>query len=289
MIKFGSSGTGNLFAEEVNSDRTVDVPAWLHSKGLDCYEYSFGRGARVTEKAAREIGNAFNNENIEISVHAPYFINLACEDDKVEANIGYFVSTLKRLEWMGGKRCIFHPGTQMKWSREEAMNKASERLDIVLQNIYDLGYSDCMLAIESMGKISQLGDVGEIIELVKHDKMLYPGIDFGHLNSRWLGGIKSSDDYKRIIDQLIDALGYEKVRDMHVHFSKQEYSARGEVRHLTFADEIYGPDFEPLAEILCDYKLEPYIICESAGTQDLDAIRMKEMYYRALNIDCDKV
>lgn len=283
MIKFGSSGTGDQFASECNCERTVEVPAWLKTKNLDCYEYSFGRGARITEKCARDIGAAFKNESIEISVHAPYFINLACEDEKVEANIVYFMSTLKRLEWMGGKRCIFHPGTQMKMTREEALAKAASRLDIVLSKIYDAGYCDCMLAIESMGKISQLGDVEEVIELVKHDKMLYPGIDFGHLNSRWLGGIKSQDDYRRIIDRLIDALGYEKVRDMHIHFSKQEYSSRGEVRHLTFADETYGPDYEPLAELLYEYKLEPYVICESAGTQVLDAVIMKDIYYSIVN------
>ena len=67
-------------------------------------------------------------------------------------------------------------------------------------------------------------------------------------------------------------------RHFHVHFSKIQYSAKGEVRHLTFADTVYGPEFEPLAEALKELKLEPYIVSESAGTQAEDALEMKKIY-----------
>ena len=77
---------------------------------------------------------------------------------------------------------------------------------------------------------------------------------------------------------MIDELGFERMKHFHVHFSKIMYSAKGEVKHLTFADEIYGPNFEPLAIALRDLKLEPYIVSESDGTQAEDAATMKAIY-----------
>ena len=78
---------------------------------------------------------------------------------------------------------------------------------------------------------------------------------------------------------MIGELGYEKMKNFHVHFSKIQYSAKGEIRHLTFADAVYGPEFEPLAVALKDLKLEPVIVCESAGTQAEDAAEMKKIYF----------
>ena len=133
-----------------------------------------------------------------------------------------------------------------------------------------------------MGKLAQLGDLEEIIQIVNvGDETIVPCIDFGHLNSRENGLFKTKDDYKRVIDRLIDGIGFEKVDKMHVHFSKIAYSAKGEIKHLTFDDTLYGPNFEPLMEVFKDYKLNPYVVCESAGTQTRDALLMKN-YYNSL-------
>ena len=80
---------------------------------------------------------------------------------------------------------------------------------------------------------------------------------------------------------MIAELGYERMRHFHVHFSKIMYSAKGEVKHLTFEDEVYGPEFEPLAVALKELALEPYIVSESAGTQAEDALLMKKLYFGA--------
>ena len=80
---------------------------------------------------------------------------------------------------------------------------------------------------------------------------------------------------------MIEKLGFERVDTMHVHFSKIMYSAKGEVKHLTFADEIYGPEFEPLAIALKDLKLNPYIVSEADGTQVEEAAIMRDIYARA--------
>lgn len=281
MIKFGPSGSCELFASQ-GYTRTIQEAKWLSDLGLDCFEYSFGRGVRITEKTAVEIGEEFKKYNIEFSVHAPYFINLATlEEEKAENNHTYIFSSLKALRSFGGKRCVFHPGSLLKAERGDAMNVLMKRLDKVMSLKHELGYDDLWLCAETMGKKSQLGDLDEVIRMCKDYDTLLPCIDFGHLNARDCGSIKSYDDYKRIIEKLADGLGDFKTVNMHVHFSKIQYTDKGELRHLTFEDEKYGPDFEPLLRAISDYKLEPYIACESAGTQTVDALAMKN-YYKSL-------
>lgn len=281
MIKFGPSGSCERFAAEGYS-HTIEEAKWLSDLGLDCFEYSFGRGVRISEKTACAIGEEFRKYNVEFSVHAPYFINLATlEEEKAVNNHEYIFSSLKALRWFGGKRCVFHPGSPLKAARDDAMKVLLGRLELVMRLKHEYGLDDLWLCAETMGKKSQLGDLEEVISMCKDYDTLLPCIDFGHLNARDCGVIKGYDDYKRIVDRLADGLGDFKTINMHVHFSKIQYTDKGELRHLTFADEKYGPDYEPLMRLIADYKLEPYIACESAGTQTMDALAMKN-YYKSL-------
>ncbi|MBR2480705.1 MAG: endonuclease IV, partial [Clostridia bacterium] len=92
------------------------------------------------------------------------------------------------------------------------------------------------------------------------------------------GVLKNAVNYNTIIQKMSDFLPKYKVFNMHVHFSKIEYGPKGELRHLTFKDEKYGPDYEPLMEVFHSLALEPYVICESDGTQAEDTVAMKKYF-----------
>ena len=282
MIKFGPSGLCAGFSQS-GYKHTIEAGKWLNNQGLNCFEYSFGRGVQIKSATANDIGKEFAQNDVEISVHAPYFINLATQEDaKAENNHRYIMDSLAALREFGGKRCVFHPGSPLKTDRSEAMKTLLKRFETVLKLKEDNGFSDLLLCPETMGKKAQLGDLEEVISMCNiGDETIVPCIDFGHLNSRDCGIYFSSDDYKRTIDILLEGVGERKTDRIHVHFSKIQYTANGELRHLTFEDEIYGPRFEPLMEVLAEYKLNPYIICESAGTQTRDALAMKR-YYESL-------
>jgi deoxyribonuclease-4 len=134
------------------------------------------------------------------------------------------------------------------------------------------------LCPETMGKLMQIGTVEEIIKLCELNEHLLPTFDFGHINSRTGGSLKTKDDYKKIFTLCKEKLGEERTKNCHIHFSKIEYGAKGEIRHLNFDDMIYGPDFEPLAQCIVEMGLTPHIICESAGHQAEDAQFMKKNY-----------
>ena len=278
MIKFGPSGNCENFYAEGYS-HTEESAAFVKKRGLDCFEYSFGRGVRMSEDKAISIGEAFKKEAVEISAHAPYFINFANPVDEMAAkSYGYVLDTAKALKLMGGKRVVFHPAAQGKASREEAVALTEERLKILRDYIYLNDMQDMIFCPETMGKIAQIGTLEEVVRFCKIDPVYTPCVDFGHINARERGSLKTVEDYGSRLQYMIDELGFERVKHFHVHFSKIMYSAKGEVKHLTFEDEVYGPEFAPLAVALKELKLEPYIVSESAGKQAEEAAIMKQIY-----------
>lgn len=279
MIKFGPSGNGEAFYA-AGFKHTTEAAAYCKSLGLDCFEYSFGRGVNISEGKAVEIGEAFKDAQVEISVHAPYFINFANPDDEAaQKSYNYVLSSAKFLQLFGGERVVFHPAAQGKVSREEAVQKTADRLKILRDNIYLNGFENLKFCPETMGKIAQIGTLEEIVAFCKIDNCFVPAIDFGHINAREQGSLKTVNDYKNRLEYMIAELGYERVKNFHVHFSKIMYGGKGEIKHLTLDDTVYGPEFEPLAIALKKLKLEPYIVSESAGTQAEDAAQMKRIYY----------
>ena len=145
----------------------------------------------------------------------------------------------------------------------------------------EAGYGGLTLCPETMGKVGQLGTLDEVLALCAVDKRITPCIDFGHLNARDQGCIRTKADYAAILDRMADALQDERAAQFHAHFSKIQYTTGGEKCHLTFADTVYGPEFEPLMELCYERGLSPVIICESAGTQAEDARTMMQ-YYQSL-------
>jgi deoxyribonuclease-4 len=179
---------------------------------------------------------------------------------------------------MGGKRVVFHPASQGKMEREQAVSLTEERLKILRDYLYMNDLGDMMICPETMGKIAQIGTIEEIVRFCKIDPIYTPCVDFGHVNAREQGSLKTEQDYLSRLEYMVSELGYERMKHFHVHFSKIMYSAKGEVKHLTFADEIYGPDFEPLAVALKKLRLEPYIVSESDGLQAEEAQVMRDIY-----------
>jgi deoxyribonuclease-4 len=279
MIKFGPSGNSIAFADAGNS-KSEQSAKWVKDLGLNCFEYSFGRGVNMSDERAVEIGNAFREQGVEISVHAPYYINFANPDPEMaEKSIGYVLSSARKLKLLGGNRVVFHPASQGKQSREKAVELTIERLKTLRDRIYQEGLDDLIYCPETMGKLGQIGTIEEVTEFCKIDKIYTPCVDFGHVNAREFGSLKFELDFEERLSYMVNELGFDRMKNFHIHFSKIEYSAKGEVRHLTFEDDHYGPNFEPLAKVLKKLGLEPFVICESAGTQDIDAVNMQKIYF----------
>ena len=280
-IRFGTAGTSDSFAAK-GYKNSLDIPAYTAEMGLDAFEYQCGHGVRLgLEKAARMAADAAER-GILFSVHAPDYISMSSlEEDKRLNSVNYLLQSAAVCKALGGRRVIFHPGSCGRQSREEALEKALDTMRRAQAALDEAGYAEMTLCPETMGKIGQLGTLEEVLALCSVDKRVTPCIDFGHLNARTLGGIQSKADYAAILDRLETALGDERARRVHVHFSRIEFSKGGEKRHWTFAETQFGPEPQPLMELLAERGLAPVLICESAGTQAEDARAMQAMYRTA--------
>lgn len=280
---FGPSGNSESFYIEGHK-HTLQAPKWIKERGLELYEYSFGRGYILNSEIAKKIGKAFADEGIKMSVHAPYFINFANPDELMyQKSIGYITTGIKFLKLFGAERLVFHPASVGKATRTEAFNLAKERIISLANLLEEQGALDGIyLCPETMGKQMQIGTYDEVLQICQGNSHLIPTFDFGHINALTQGGLKTSDDYINILEKSIETIGYERTEKCHIHFSKIQYGNKGEIRHLNFDDEIYGPEFEPLAEALIKLDLHPRIICESAGRMAEDAAEMKEIYEKIL-------
>ncbi len=277
QARFGPAGScERSVAEKIKS--TEKLIAWIAANGLTAFEYQCGRGVMVKEPKARLFKEKADACGVKLSIHAPYFISLASvEEEKRLNSIQYIFQSAQAADWMGADRIVVHPGGLGKKSRADATAMAKETLAQAQAYLDDNGLGHIHICPEVMGKINQLGDLSEVLDFCTLDERIIPCVDFGHLNSRLQGHMS----YAAALDEIENTLGIDRLRHMHIHFSKIEYTTGGEKRHLTFADDIYGPDFEPLMEEFVKRDMSPTVICESAGTQTDDAATMKA-YYDAL-------
>lgn len=275
---FGPGGNCEAFYG-AGYKNTVQVFPWLQQQGLTAYEYQCGRGVRLSEKSAAAIREAAHNSGVTVSLHAPYFISLAsAEEEKRDNSIRYIVDSARAVTMLGGNRIVVHPGGLGGRSREEATALATQTLLRAQKALDEEGLSQVHICPEVMGKINQLGDLHEVMTFCRAEERFLPCVDFGHLNSRLQGALNSREAFAGVLDTIGNELGEERLHSFHIHFSKIEYTTGGEKRHLTFADDVFGPEPAPLMALLAEKNLCPTVICESAGTQTADAAVMQELY-----------
>ena len=279
MIWFGTAGNSNSFYD-MGYKSTSQVPEYIKKMGINAYEYQCGRGVRINQAEAIKLKQNAGAESIRLSLHSPYYISLSSlEEEKRDNSINYILQSAQAARLIGADRVVVHSGSCSKISRAAALELAKDTIKKAVIELKKNNLYDIRLCPETMGKVNQLGTLEEVVELCKVDESLIPCIDFGHLNARTFGGLKTIEDFEHIFKTMKNELGEERMRSFHSHFSKIEYTENGgEKRHLTFADEVFGPNFEPVAELILKYNCSPVIICESDGTQAEDARSMLDIY-----------
>lgn len=278
-ISFGPGGNSESFGKRKFPE---DLPEYLKGLGLNGYEIECGRGVRIAQKTFDLLPAIAEENGIALTLHTPYFISLSSEKEETRLkSLDYIKESAEAAHKLGAKKIVIHSGSCAKMTREQALELAKDTLKRAQKMLDENGLSDIIICPETMGKINQLGTLTEVVELCGVDERFLPCVDFGHLNARTLGGIRTKEDYAALLDEIENGLGHERLKNFHVHFSRIMYTAGGEKAHLTFDDKEYGPEYEPLMELFYERRLEPTVICESAGTQAEDAAQMKK-YYESL-------
>ncbi len=279
-IKFGPAGNPIGF-----NGQTINVCDYIHELGLGAYEYQATYGVRIGNQSAIKLGENAKKNDIRVSMHGPYYINLAAQkEDVLQRSIERLVQSARAAEWMGANRIVFHPGFYTKYSPQEALDKCKGAINQLMDDLESIGIKNFTFAPETTGKRSQLGNLDEIMDICQSFDNFAPTIDFAHLHARGRGCIKGIDDYHKILSKLEDNLGEtgQKGEYLHCHFTRIEYTDAGERKHHVLMEKEYGPPLRPLLGALVDCGWEATIICETPFLER-DSLLMQEKYHNILN------
>ncbi|MBC7130208.1 TIM barrel protein [Candidatus Bathyarchaeota archaeon] len=280
--RFGPAGVPPTFKEM--KAKLFDVPRLLREEGLDAFEYQavrWGAKPQIKQGDAEKFGLEAKKHDVFLSLHASYFINLCGSRETIEASKKRLLACAMASKWMGSQITVFHVGYYGKKTPKQALEECVKVLKEVVAEMNSLGIEDVWLGPETMGKISQFGSLEEVLSLCEQVEKTRPVIDWAHLHARDGGYFKTVEDFREVLEEIENRLGTDIVKNLHCHFTKIEFTDKGEKRHHILDEEGYGPDFELLARAIADFKLTPVIISESP-ILDLDAIKMREILMKEL-------
>lgn len=280
--RFGPAGVPPLF--RILKATLADVPGLLREEGLDAFEYQavrWGTKPQIKREDAEKLGSEARKNDVLLSLHGSYFINFCGEQTVIEASRKRLIACAIAAEWMKAHVVVFHPGFYGKRLKREAFATCVKALKETISVMKTLGIRDVKIGPETMGKHAQLGSLGEVLSLCEKVEETQPVIDWSHLHARDRGRLRTVDDFRRVIEEIERRLGTDVVKNLHCHFTKIEFTSRGERRHHILDENSYGPDFRMLAQVIAEYDLKPVIISESP-ILDLDAIKMRNIVKKEL-------
>jgi deoxyribonuclease-4 len=266
-IKFGCAGNPvNFFKSEFRKDR-FGVLEWSHKLGLNAQERQMTYGARMKEEDAVRFGELAKKFNISLSIHGPYYVVLTSEKEKVAENsIKELIKTCKLAELMNAKKVVFHPGF-------------GKNVDIVIKRLKIIEKDkpkNVKICPETMGKISQLGSLNDVIKICENTECI-PCVDFAHLYARSRGNPKTTLEFSRILEEIEKRLGKKVLEELHCHFYPVEYGEKGEKVHRAVMEKNVFPRFIDFAPLIKEFKMYPTLISESKNSQDIGALEMKNI------------
>jgi deoxyribonuclease-4 len=273
--RFGPAGVPPMF--RLLGAKIPDVPRLLREEGLDAFEYQavrWGPKPQMKQEDAQKLGAEARKNDVKLSLHGSYFVNLSGKKDVVEASKRRLIACATAADWMGAYVMVFHTGFYGRFEKDFAFKNCITALKEVSTEMKRLGLK-VKLGPETMGRKFQVGSIDEIITICEEVESTQLVVDWGHLHALHQGTFKKIEDFRAVAEKVEQKLGTEALKNMHCHFSKIEFSSQGEKRHHTLDEERYGPDFRMLAEVIADFGLHPTMICESP-ILDIDARKMKE-------------
>jgi len=274
--RFGPAGVPPMF--RLMGATMADVPKLLHEEGLDAFEYQASRWGpipQVKREDAQKLGEQARKNDVKLSMHGSYFVNLSGKKEVVEASKRRLIACATAADWMDAYVVVFHTGFYGKFEKDYALKTCITALKEVSAEMKTLGLK-AELGPETMGKKSQVGTIDEILTICQQVEGTQLVIDWGHLHALHQGSLKEVEDFRAIAEKVEEKLGTEALRSMHCHFSKIEFTSQGEKCHHTLDEEHYGPEFRMLAEVIADFQLHPTMICETP-ILDVDARKMQEI------------
>jgi deoxyribonuclease-4 len=272
-FRFGT--VGSPLATPKKPGGSVGSIQFSKSIGLDALELGWVQAVRVSEETCAAINQAASKNDVAISVHAPYFINLNANDDEWPKSRQRLMDAAFYGNLAGATDIIFHPGSYFEKPAVDVLKVAIPRLQGCLDELRAAG-NPVILRPETMGKSAMLGSLEDTIEMARNINGVLPCIDFAHLHARPGDGTSNSyEEWAVRLEMVANALGKAMLGRMHIHLSGIEYGPKGEKNHLPMSESDFN--LRDLFRALNDFKAGGRILCESP-VMEADAFYMRTVW-----------
>ncbi|AYK15663.1 MAG: TIM barrel protein [Methanosarcina flavescens] len=266
-------GTGGIPRSTKGTSSILGIKR-IRELGLDCMELEFVQGVRMSENGAKNVLEAAIKEEVALSVHAPYYINLnSYEEEKLKASLERIYQAARIGSLCGAESIVLHAGFYQKSSKKHTFESVSKALKILTKQLQDEGIP-AVLRPETMGKRTQFGTLEEVLELSAEIEGVMPCIDFCHLHARE-GKENSYQEFTEILSRVEESLGNEGLSNMHMHVSGVEYGINGEKKHLNLKESDFN--YPILMKTLKEFNTRGRVIIESPILEQ-DALMLREIY-----------
>ena len=270
-LLFGTAGIPMSSKGSTTSEGVVSVK----KLGLDAMELEFVRSINISKEKAPEIKKVAKENNIVLTCHAPYFINLnSLEKPKIKASIQRILGSARILNLCGGWSCCFHPGFYMKSTKEEAFERVRKSIKEMSEALKEEN-NNVWLRLENTSKIMQFGTFEEVLRLSEEFENVMPTIDFAHMHARTNGKYNSYEEFSSILEAIENKLGKKALENMHMHITGIAYGEKGEKHHLNLRES--DLKYKELIKALKDFEVKGVAISESPNIEE-DALLIKKIY-----------
>ena len=270
-LRFGTGG----IPHSSDPGTTEGGIARINELGLGCMELEFVRSVNISPSLAPTIRKVSLENDVALTVHASYFINLASkEPNKIKASIQRILKSARMGHLCGARSVTFHAAFFQKRKASVVFNKVKKALETVIGTL-KAEDNDILIRPELTGKPSQFGSLEELIELSSQVDNVLPCIDFAHLHARSGGKYNTKEEFGSALGKLEKGLGKGVLKNMHAHVAGIMYTRKGERMHLNLKES--DLDYPALLSAFKDYGVEGVIVCESPNLEE-DALLMKETY-----------
>lgn len=241
--------------------------------GLNCLELAWVRSVRISPAACGAIRLEAERNQIALSVHAPYFINLNADSSEWPKSRKRIMDAAHFGNLAGATDIVIHPGSYFGRSPVDVLQVAIPRLRDCVKELRGQG-NPAILRPEIMGKPALLGSLEDLLAMSAEVDGVLPCVDFAHLHAR-TNALNSYDEWMGILESIRKALGEESLRRMHIHLSGIEYTAKGERKHLPFQEA--DLKYKQLLAALKTRGCAGRILCESPILEK-DAILLRDTW-----------
>jgi len=256
--------------------KTIDGVRFVRKLGLDAMELEFVRSVNLDETTAKEVGRVAKKENVLLTCHAPYYINLnSLEKMKIGASRSRIIKSAKIANLAGAKSVTFHAGFYLGMEKETVYQNILKQIRKIAVSLREED-NPILLRPELTGKPTQFGSLEELIRLSQDVEGVLPCVDFAHLYARSIGKTNDLDGFSKALEIIENGLGKRAINNMHIHMSGIEHGPKGEKNHV-FLSEKSGFNWVDALKAFAEFDIRGVVISESPNIEK-DAILMQKKY-----------